>query len=183
MKHTNNKPKNRDIRADGKVFDGHTWRKTGINHHCNEEGLIFYKREFRTLKGYLQQGGHLSKIVFGNVKTPQAITTLTKVLYDKENSGDVYIITNKAWKGWVKIGRAIDAEDRCKGYQTSSPFRDYTLEYKRYFKDRTKAEKDAHKLCTNKAEDRNGEWFKMSIQEAKKLIETISEKQYEKETA
>ena len=83
----------------------------------------------------------------------------------------------------VKIGRAIDAEDRCKGYQTSSPFRDYKLEYKRYFKDRTKAEKDAHKLCANKSEDKNGEWFKMSIQEAKKLIETISEKQYEKETA
>jgi hypothetical protein len=41
VKHTNNKPKNRDVRADGKVFDGHTWRKAGINHHCNEEGLIF----------------------------------------------------------------------------------------------------------------------------------------------
>jgi hypothetical protein len=28
--------------------------------------------------------------------------------------GYVYIITNKAWLGWVKIGMAIDAEDNTK---------------------------------------------------------------------
>ena len=40
MKHTNIKPKNGDIRADGKMYDGTTWRKRGINHHLNEDGLV-----------------------------------------------------------------------------------------------------------------------------------------------
>ena len=173
MIHTNNKPRNKDVRADGKVFDGTTWRKSGINHHCNEDGLVFYKRKFRTLQGYLQQGGKLSKIIFGNIKTPQAITTVTKFLYDKEESGDVYIITNKAWNGWVKIGKAIDAEDRCNGYQTSSPFRDYNLEYKKYFSDRSKAEKIAHNFCEKKTTEKKGEWFKMDISTAILCIEQI----------
>ena len=52
------------------------------------------------------------------------------------DEGYVYIITNPCWKGWIKVGMAIDAEDRCKQYQTSSPFRDYKLCYKKYFDDR-----------------------------------------------
>ena len=31
--------------------------------------------------------------------------------YNKTKEGYVYIITNPAWKGWVKIGMAVDAED------------------------------------------------------------------------
>ena len=67
MKHINIKPKNGDIRADGKMYDGTTWRKRGINHHLNEDGLVFYKRKFRTIEGYLQQGGYLTKLVFGKI--------------------------------------------------------------------------------------------------------------------
>ena len=37
----------------------------------------------------------------------------------------VYIITNDAWPDWVKVGKAVSADDRLNGYQTSSPFRDY----------------------------------------------------------
>ena len=84
MKHTNIKPKNGDIRADGKMYDGTTWRKRGINHHLNEEGLVFYKRKFRTIEGYLQQGGNLAKLVFGKIKKPQAISKIAKMLYNKE---------------------------------------------------------------------------------------------------
>lgn len=175
MKHINNKPKNKEMRADGKVFDGTTWRKSGINHHCNEEGLVFYKRKFRTLQGYLQQGGKLSKIIFGNIKTPQAITTVTKFLYDKEKSGDVYVITNKAWSGWVKIGMAIDAEDRCKQYQTSSPHRDYELKYCKSFLNRKTAEYKAHELCKTESKDNKGEWFKLKISSAIKIIDNITE--------
>ena len=40
----------------------------------------------------------------------------------KDNpQGQVYVITNPAWEGWVKVGMAVDAEDRAGNYQTSSP--------------------------------------------------------------
>ena len=97
MKHINIKPKNGDIRADGKMYDGTTWRKRGINHHLNEDGLVFYKRKFRTIEGYLQQGGNLTKLVFGKIKKPQAISKIAKMLYNKEESGDIYIISNPSW--------------------------------------------------------------------------------------
>jgi hypothetical protein len=67
------KPQNGDIRADGRRFDGTTWRKQGTNHHFNEDGFVYYKRKFRSLEGYLQQGGNISRLVFGNIKKPKAI--------------------------------------------------------------------------------------------------------------
>lgn len=173
MKHINIKPKNGDIRADGRMYDGTTWRKRGINHHLNEDGLVFYKRKFRTIEGYLQQGGNLTKLVFGSVKKPQAISKIAKMLYNKEESGDIYIISNPSWKGWIKVGMAIDAEDRCKQYQTSSPFRDYELHYSKFFNDRKDAERKAHKILKKKSEENKGEWFKISKQDAKNIIETI----------
>ncbi len=75
--------------------------------------------------------------------------------YNSVTEGDVYIITNPAWKGWIKVGMAIDAEDRCNGYQTSSPLRDYTLKFKKFFNNRRKAEQKAHKLIARKAK---GPW-------------------------
>ena len=93
--------------------------------------------------------------------------------YEKSNEGYVYVITNPCWKGWVKVGMAIDAEDRCKQYQTSSPFRDYALRFKKYFDDRRSAEQQAHKKIKNICKDNNGEWFKVSISEAKEIIQSI----------
>ena len=92
--------------------------------------------------------------------------------------GYVYAIQNAAWPEWIKIGKAIDAEDRLNGYQTSSPMRDYTLLYYRYFDDRNTAEKKAHILAAtqtthpwNKYE--NGEWFKLTQQQAIDIIKEI----------
>ena len=110
-----------------------------------------------------------------------AFSSLSK--YETTSKGQVYVITNPAWKGWVKIGMAVDANDRCNQYQTSSPNRDYRLEYAKDFKDRRKAESKAHILCEDKAIKRQGEWFKLKLKEAITLIETITEEQYEKETA
>jgi hypothetical protein len=93
--------------------------------------------------------------------------------YEKSNEGYVYVITNPCWKGWIKVGMAIDAEDRCKQYQTSSPFRDYALKFKKYFDNRRSAEQQAHKKIKNICKDNNGEWFKVSISEAKQIIQSI----------
>ena len=86
--------------------------------------------------------------------------------YNTTKSGYVYVITNAAWPEWVKVGMAIDADDRLNGYQTSSPFRDYELQYSVYCKDRRKLERKAHKAVEVIASDRNSEWFKASVEDA-----------------
>lgn len=89
--------------------------------------------------------------------------------YKESAEGEVYIITNKAWDGWVKVGMAVDAEDRLKNYQTSSPFRDYVLYYSYNTDDRRKAEAKAHSRLEQLFE-RNNEWFKCTPQEAKGVL-------------
>ena len=90
--------------------------------------------------------------------------------------GYVYVITNKAWDGWVKIGMAIDAEDRLNGYQTSSPHRDYVLEHKVYSPDRRASEQEAHTKAILKSVDHNGEWFKLSVTEAINILDNLNER-------
>ena len=90
--------------------------------------------------------------------------------YERSTEGQVYIITNPAWPEWVKIGMAVDAEDRCNGYQTSRPMRDYKVMYAAATKDRRNAEAAAHKAAEKIAE-RRGEWFKMSVAQAKECIQ------------
>jgi len=89
-------------------------------------------------------------------------------------NGYVYAIINPAWPDWVKIGMAIDAEDRLNGYQTSSPMRDYKLIHSVYFKNRSKAERNAHKLAEKIAE-RKGEWFNISNEQAIKVLGEVSD--------
>lgn len=120
----------------------------------------------------------------GNYKTFEDAAFASLAKYKSTKEGQVYVITNKAWKGWVKIGMAIDAEDRLNGYQTSSPHRDYELKYKKFFENRRKAELEAHKLCEKKATERNGEWFKMTIKDAVQIINNLTEETHEeKQTA
>ena len=45
-------------------------------------------------------------------------------------SGYLYIIKNKAWPDWVKIGITENLDKRLNNYQTSSPFRDFEIMYK-----------------------------------------------------
>ena len=99
--------------------------------------------------------------------------------YEKSNVGHVYVISNPAWEGWYKVGMAVDASDRCSSYQTSSPFRDYMIEYIEYFDDRRKAEKTIHsKLRKNKIEHVN-EWFKSDLNIIKNTIKNIKDVQHE----
>ena len=93
---------------------------------------------------------------------------------DSIKEGYVYAITNPAWSGWVKIGMAIDADDRCNGYQTSSPFRDYVLEHMIVTKNRRKTEAEAHKAASKLSTSSNGEWFELGVEEAKKVLDNCS---------
>jgi hypothetical protein len=97
--------------------------------------------------------------------------------YKLENikEGYVYAITNKAWVDWVKIGMAIDAEDRLNTYQTSSPHRDYVLEHHVASNDRRKSEREAHREASKLASEKNGEWFKLSVEQAINILDNLNE--------
>mgnify|MGYP003631841439 FL=1 len=89
--------------------------------------------------------------------------------YDTSPEGQVYIITNPAWDGWVKVGMAVDAMDRIKNYQTSSPFRDYTLLYSYEVNDRRAGEAAAHARLAKECDNIN-EWFRLPSAIANELI-------------
>ncbi len=89
--------------------------------------------------------------------------------------GYVYVITNKAWPGWVKIGMAVDAEERLNSYQTSSPHRDYILAHSVASNDRRKSEKEAHTRALPLATDSKGEWFKLSVEQAITILDNLNE--------
>ena len=93
--------------------------------------------------------------------------------YNKQKDGYVYVISNPAWKGWYKVGMAVDSQDRCGSYHTSSPHRDYRLEYSKYFLNRKVAEEIAHDVISEISLDRNGEWFKVSVNKIRKIIKGI----------
>jgi hypothetical protein len=90
---------------------------------------------------------------------------------DKDPSGDIYVVTNPAWPEYVKVGLAtVSAEDRCKQYQTGTPFRDYKVEWSMSTRDCKEAEKLAHRAIAQWAEKRN-EWFRIDVPTAIKIIE------------
>lgn len=109
----------------------------------------------------------------GRFKTFEGAAFASLKGYETTSEGYVYIITNPCWSNWVKVGMAIDAEDRCKQYQTSSPFRDYKLCYSKFFDDRKEAEAKAHSLLKKSSEERKGEWFKITQDKAQQIIETL----------
>lgn len=130
--------------------------------------------ERMTVNGkYVSRKHPLWKI--GNYKSFNDAAFSSFVNYSKSTNGFVYAIKNKAWPEWVKVGKAGDAEDRLKGYQTGDPFRDYTLEFSFKVPNRHTAETEAHKALALLSEDRRNEWFKVDLTTAVRCIEAINE--------
>ena len=94
---------------------------------------------------------------------------------DTKVDGFVYVITNKAWPEWVKIGMAVDAVTRCNGYQTSSPYRDFVLEHSVPTGNRRKAEQEAHTKAISLAIESSGEWFKLSVEQAINILDNLND--------
>lgn len=89
------------------------------------------------------------------------------------SEGWVYVIQHPAFSGWIKIGSAINAEDRLNIYQVYCPERSFTLVSKIYCKDRISLEKQVQKELDHCRG--NGEWFKVDKIEAVNLIKRICE--------
>ena len=93
--------------------------------------------------------------------------------FSSVKQGYVYVITNKAWPEWVKIGMAIDAQDRLSGYQTSSPYRDYVLEHSVWSNNKRQSEQQAHYNATLLAKEAVGEWFKIPVEKAIEVLDKL----------
>ena len=104
----------------------------------------------------------------GRYKSLDDVWSHSKI--ESTEQGDVYVITNRAWPEWVKLGKASIAEDRLNGYQTSSPFRDYEIVAKIYTENRHNKEREMHKIFSHFAKERRGEWFKIDKVTAIKLF-------------
>lgn len=91
---------------------------------------------------------------------------------NRTTEGEVYIIRSPAYCNWLKVGKAVSSEDRLNGYQTSSPFRDYVLEYWEHFDNRHEAEAAIHRLLEKHKDchDRKNEWFKTYIPTVKEVM-------------
>ena len=151
-----------------------SWKKTNRTQckDCNNPNRKKHNPDRMYVNGkYISKKHPLYKS--GRYKTFEGAAFSSLKGYETTDEGYVYIITNPCWKGWVKVGMAIDAKDRCNQYQTSSPFRDYELHYSKFFSNRKVAEQIAHKLLKKNSEKKKGEWFKISKQDAKNIIETI----------
>lgn len=84
------------------------------------------------------------------------------------SDGFVYIITNPAYPGCIKIGSAIDYEERLNTFQIYCPYRQFHIEYVKYVDDRVKIEKETHRKLDD--DHINGEWYSTTIEEAIKVI-------------
>ena len=151
-----------------------SWKKTNRTQcqDCNNPNRTRHNpdRMFVNSK-YVPKSHPLHKA--GRFKTFEGAAFSSLKGYEKTTEGHVYIISNPCWEGWIKVGMAVDAEDRCNQYQTSSPFRDYKLCHAKYFEDRKSAEHLVHKKLKRLSTKHKGEWFKVSVDEATKLIEAI----------
>lgn len=90
--------------------------------------------------------------------------------YKTSKQGQVYILYSPAYPSWVKIGMAVDAEDRLKQFQTGSPYRDYILIKAYDTDDRRKAESEIHELL-RKTHGSKNEWFVIAAPVAKEILD------------
>ena len=105
----------------------------------------------------------------GNYKTSDGLLSIVPTV-KKSDEGYVYAFTNPYWfsKGWLKIGKAEDKEQRLGNYQTYTPLRDYYEFHSIKVSNRAKSETLAH----NKIEamegciDRKEECFRFKDTEA-----------------
>lgn len=85
--------------------------------------------------------------------------------------GYLYIITNPNFPGWVKVGTTTNFKARLQGYQTSSPYRDYKVEFLLKHPNYLEAEKRIQESMKMFCLERKNEWFLVDLQVAKTRLE------------
>ena len=80
--------------------------------------------------------------------------------------GYLYIITNVAFPGFVKVGVTEDIKSRLHVYQTSDPKRSYKIEYYVFHPDCYSAEKKIKEMMHRFAKSIKNEWYECDLQTA-----------------
>jgi predicted GIY-YIG superfamily endonuclease len=86
-------------------------------------------------------------------------------------SGYLYIITNEAFPGWVKVGTTTNLTTRLHTYQTGDPFRRYKVVYSVYHPEFREAEKKINEVMKHFALEIKGEWYRIDLEMAKSRLE------------
>ena len=79
---------------------------------------------------------------------------------------NVYIISNEAFDGWLKVGKANNVIRRMKHLQTAAPTPyvvEFVVEGLRY-------DRDSHDILTKQGIVRSGEWFKCDLSTARTAV-------------
>lgn len=91
-------------------------------------------------------------------------------------SGYVYIISNPAHPGFLKVGVTQDIKSRLHVYQTSDPKRQYKVEYYIHHPDCYRAEKQIKEMMKYFALSIKNEWYEVDLGIAKvRLDETLED--------
>lgn len=91
----------------------------------------------------------------------------------KSNEGFIYIVSNKSWLQYLKIGRAIDLYKRVSTFNTYDPTRQFKLRCIKYFLDCKDAEQALHALFVK--ERVRGEWFRLDFNYACRSLAILTD--------
>jgi len=90
------------------------------------------------------------------------------------DGGFVYALHNPAWKGWIKLGKTQDTDERLGTYQTGSPLRDYSVIRSIRHDNPNRAEKMAHAIARVMSGEWNAhEWFRISHKQANAILNLV----------
>jgi hypothetical protein len=90
-------------------------------------------------------------------------------------SGYLYIVTNDAFPGWVKVGTTWSLTDRLHTYQTGDPFRQYKLRYSLHHPSFREAERKIKETIKPFALDIKGEWYRIDLNMARSRLDEVLE--------
>lgn len=148
-----------------------------LKQHCKVCNQIFYHSPIGTKTGGTGKQKYCSEeCKRTNIARKSRIKYLVKMINKKPKKGFIYCITNPSFKGWVKIGKAIDTEKRLSGFNGSTPFRNFKLEYQKEFKNYSRAEYFLLCKFNQLSEQQSGEWFKINLEKAITVIKNYKDK-------
>ncbi len=155
--------------------DGEWWyvgkttmgRQTVLSHNAKNHKRMFVDGKYIPQSHPLWKSGRYKSF------NDAAFSSLKN--YSKSTVGCVYVIQNPAWPEWVKVGKAVDAQDRLNSYQTSDPFRSYILHHHIEVTNRHTVELQVHQELEIASALRKNEWFKITAHNAATILNKTKE--------